>query len=280
MDGIREDTQDTRYRVVDIQPRIRGIEFREEFKTIEPRVLPSQALTRQRSSQRAQQPWTMQNQDIVTLIQAIGDWIESPGSSLLVLDGARGKQIAAELIGGVLQPGAEAVCWSLSAAASKDEAVTVADILSSLAWQLHKLNPAKAAMCLDGNIDHTDETQMAELLRLILAQLGACYVIVEVEDIARSMQDTNQLDRLASVLQAVAEQASAEGCRVKVLLAGCGISVLTAKGSVAGAPACSQRVVSLRPPVPVPVSRQRRGTKSLFQSPGWLSLHARVRKRP
>lgn len=280
MDGIRDDTQDTRYRVVDIQPRIRGIEFREEFKTIEPRVLPSQALTRQRSAQRAQQPWTIQNQDIVTLVQAIGGWIEYPHSALLVLDAARGKQIVAELIGGVLQPAAEAVCWSLSAAASKDEVVTVAGILSSLAWQLYKLNPAKAARCLDGNIDHADETRMAELLRLIIVQLGDCYVIVEVDDIAGPLKDIDQLDRLALMLQTVVDQASGEGCKVKVLLACRGLSVRAAKGPVIGESAWRQVVVSLGPPVPVPVSRQRRGTKSLFQSPGWLSLYARVRKRP
>lgn len=48
----------------------------------------------------------------------------------------------------------------------------MAGIQSSLAWQLYGLGPARAARCLVGNIDHTDEAQMAELLRLILVQLG------------------------------------------------------------------------------------------------------------
>lgn len=275
---ILDDTQDTRCRVVDIQPRICGIEFREEFKTLEPRILPSQALIRQRSAQRAQQPWTMQNQDIVTLVQAIGDWIEFPSSSLLILETTCGKQIAAELVGSVLQPIAEAVCWSLSAAACRDEDVTVASILSSLAWQLYKFGPVKAARFLDGKMNNTNEAQMAELMRLMLLQFRNRYIIVEADDIARVRKDTSQLDKLRSALQTLAEQVSSEDCRIKILLAGYGMSK-PAESLTTGAPACSRRVISLRPPVPIPVCRQRHGTKPLFQNPGWLNLCSRARKQ-
>lgn len=78
----------------------------------------------------------------------------------------------------------------MSAAACKNEAVIVAGILSSLAWQLHEKDPAKVAQCLDVNLDHTDEVQIAELLRLILIQLSSFYIIVEVEDIFGSMKGT------------------------------------------------------------------------------------------
>lgn len=252
-----------------------------ELKTLEPKVLPAQVLARQRSVQRAQQSWTMQNQDIVTLIQALGEWMDAPACALLILDAPRGKHIATELIASVLQPRTQRICWSLSTATGKDEAQTTAQILSSLVWQLHRLDVAKAAMCLNGNVDHGDESQMAELLRLILVQLGDCYVVVEVVDIMKSAgNNAAQLHHLSTVLQTMLDQVSSEGGRVKILLVSGGVMArLPVKDTAAStANEYASKVISLGPGLPIPASRQRHGTRTFFQNPGWLNLRNRVTK--
>ncbi|KAJ4385300.1 hypothetical protein N0V93_010361 [Gnomoniopsis smithogilvyi] len=61
-------------------------------------------------------------EDVVALIQALGEWIDAPASALLILNAAQGKHIATELIGGIVQARTQQVCWTLSASSEKDEA--------------------------------------------------------------------------------------------------------------------------------------------------------------
>ncbi|KAF3766216.1 hypothetical protein M406DRAFT_68578 [Cryphonectria parasitica EP155] len=273
---LRDTGAVTERRAGDIQARVRGIEFRTELEALKPRVLPSKALIGQRSVSRATRPWTMQAQDIVTLIKSISDWMESPDSTLLVVDAMRAKEIASELIGGVLQPKVKWICWYLP---DRDEPFTVAGVLSSLVWQLYELDPAKVAGCLNGNLNRTDEDQMTEILRLILVQLSSCYVVIDAGDAGQSVDNTSQLERLNDRLQDIIDRTSVENCLVKALLFGSGISLQPAKPSVASTKS-SRKIISLRPPAPIPVSRQRPGARHFFQDPGWLSLQRRVAKEP
>lgn len=263
-----------------MQPRVRGIEFREEFKMLEPRVLPAQVLARQRGAQRAQQSWTMQNEDILALIQALDEWINDSASVLLVLDAVRGKEIIAELIASVLQLRTPRICWSLSASVGRDEVLTPAAILGNLVWQLHRLDPAKAVACLDGNVDHTSESQMARLMASILVQIGECYLIIEVVDaITMSSMRNNavQLHYLSALLHSISDQVSRAGGQVKILLVG----RLTVKNGAS----CSASIdhpgkgISLGPSVPVPANRQRHGARSFFQSSAWLNFQNRNAKK-
>lgn len=216
----------------------------------------------------------MQNQDIVCLIRALGDWIESPESALLFVTTMQGKEIAAELVGGILQPKAKHVCWHLSAG---NEVNGTAGILRSLAWQLHELDPPRVASCVDGDLDHTDEEQIVHLLVLMLIRLSPCYIVVEVDDIVKLPGPCAQLDILSSTLQDIVDRVSDAGSRVKVLLIGKRTQSSSTKTPVAATPSKqSRKVISLRPPVPIPASRQKHGVKAFLQTPGWLTLQSRV----
>lgn len=261
-------------RAGDIQNRVRGMESRLEFSALKPSTLPTKALVKHRSVSRAKQPWTMQNQDIVCLLTAIGGWIESPESTLLVITAMHGREIAAELVGGILQPKAKHICWHLSAGG---EAVTTAGILRSLAWQLHELDPPGVASCVDGNLDHTDQERIAHLLGLILIRLGLCYLIIDADDIIKLPGSSADLDKLTCTLQDIVDRVSDAGSQVKVLLIGNGTRSRSTQTPAAATPFKQPRkVISLRPPVSIPASRQKHGAKAFLQTTGWLSLRNRV----
>lgn len=259
----------------DTQNRVRSIEFKADLKALEPRVLPTTALIKQRSLGRSRQPWTMQAHDIVSLTQSIGDWIERAESALLIIDAMRGREIASELVGGILQPKVHLICWHLS---EQDESVEVAEILRSLVWQMYEADPVRLASCLGDNWNQNDKTQLVKLLIRATAQLRVCYIVVDTDGILRSGSGEDGLDDLVTALQGVVEQALEEA-QVKVLLIGSQIASRTSKMSTVRTKT-SRRVISLRPPAPVPASRQRPGTGNFFHNPRWRNLQSRLPTAP
>lgn len=98
-------------------------------------------------------------------------------------------------------------------------------------------------------------------------------MIVEASDIAESAIEAEQLN---DILQDLVDQGAQENCCVKVLLV---IQGSPTKSHIARTPPAAtilKKVISLRPPAPVPVGGPR---KTFFKDPGWLHLQSRVKRR-
>ncbi|KAJ0109954.1 hypothetical protein J7T55_014756 [Diaporthe amygdali] len=254
--------EEIHFNVRDMRPRVVDIQFGQAMGLLTPRIAPLDAFRRQQRLARRIQPWISQNSEIAHLVANIGSWIAFPKPSLLVLEAGpkaetKAKEIVTELIG-MLRPAARRLCWYLSTANSGNEGITLADIFKNLIYQLIRLDSVNMARILDGNLtsiklqgEHTDR-EWIDLLCSILRHLQDCFIIVEAEDMFKILgKDVAQLDRVHSVFQLLVDQASNEGCQVKVLFVGYGRST-AASDTSAPISVSSRRVVSLRPLVPVP----------------------------
>lgn len=273
--------------VLDMKPRIIDIQFNQAMGILKPRNSPLAALRSQQIIARRSQPWMSANADTANLLTRIGDWIFSSESSLLVLRApvraeSKAKEIAVEMIG-LLQPTATRVAWYLSTTTSADHGMSIVEILKGLAHQLVCFDPENINRNLNANLTATklqhehSEREWADLVYMILQYLSYCFIFIEAEDFYKTMsQEESFSETMLSIFHSLIARSSEEGLRVKILLVEYGKS--SNHGTTFSAKEPFVNIVPLQPSVPVPASRRRSGTRSAFQSAGWLNLRHKVMK--
>lgn len=281
LDEIRSD-------VGDIRPRVLDIQLGEAMQFLEPKRSPSDALRRQQSlTRRNSLRWSAHSTDMIQLVTSIGDWIESPEPSLLILHAGpraetHAKEIVVELIT-LLHPAAKQLCWYLSDATVEGSHATLAKVLKSLASQLIALDTSAMTKNLGDNISstklhgyHTPE-EWADLIILILKNLRGCFIIVEAEDVHKLIKgDSGQLSQFMAIFQGIVDKALDAGCKCRVLVVGYG-SVRGDPGSARHPARSCSKTVSLRAPSPVPARLRRGRPTSPYESPAWQALKRKAR---
>lgn len=179
-----------------IKPRIGDMHFKDMLDVLKPDTLPEHSLRKHKSIVCRASSGRNRNQNVTNILQAVGQWISSSQSSLLILQAqprarVRVKEIATEVIG-LLRPKSKHVIWYLSNInADQDGAACATEVFRNLVFQLVKLTPDFVSSSPDNfnlaklSASHSEEEWLG-LLCQILRQLPACFVIIEAEDVWRN----------------------------------------------------------------------------------------------
>lgn len=264
--------EEVHFNVSDMKPRIVDMHLDHVLGALKPRHCPDEALRKHKSLVRRSPPWRNQSPEAAGLVQRLGQWMSATESSVLVLQTqprarARAKEIATELIGIVL-PRAQRIVWHLSStsfALGQDQqddggggGVSACEVLRSLVFQTLKLNPdvvtsnpANFSMA-KLHASHTEE-EWLQLFCGLLQQLGACFVVVEAEDVSREEEEEA---RLMQTLQALAARVHGMGATIKLLVVNYG-----AEWPATAFQKDSRTLVITRE-APVPPRRRRPGART------------------
>jgi hypothetical protein len=198
--------------------------------TLQPRISPHETLQKLQSivrRSRARRPPETPQKDI---IQNINHWSTKDGSSLFILRvGARAETKARELATDLveyLQARNVNVIWQLSrtqemstAEPPSFEAVLKVFIYQILKLQPSLLQPQDLSITKFHSVHAASE--WAAFLKLLLAQLSQCYIILEAHDLFQANNwsaVSNWIPEILELFQDLAIQANRQGHRLKFLV--------------------------------------------------------------
>jgi hypothetical protein len=277
--GSKSIAENIQLDVSDMKPRICDIQFGNILNFLAPRISPEDMLQKCRSLAIRRQSWSSAPSDSIGLLRSLGNWLSTPGPSLLVVRAgpraeARAKDFAVDVINH-LQTTPYKVIWALSQFGSNDDGTSTISVLKSLVYQALRQDPDVLSSHPDQlNItrfqaDHT-EAEWVELLCLIFSRLSKCFVVVETEDLFRSFrQDPESARNFLQIFQHIVDSTASSGSLVKILV----VSFGKADSTLANVP--SRIVTTVQQPPPVPPRLRRPMSRRRGRNSGWQSLRPR-----
>ncbi|KAI0109523.1 hypothetical protein GGR51DRAFT_98176 [Nemania sp. FL0031] len=266
-------SEEIRLGVNDMRPRIIDIQFNQIMGILQPRRMPQDALKRHQSIMRRRHIFDRNSTYMASFSSCLDTWVSSPQSSLLVLQaGPRAEGSAKGLVTHLitlLQSSSQKVVWYLSSLDSGPNGTFADEVFKSLIFQLVQTNPVACSHLVGGYLQalnlHSQHatSAWAEILWEVAKMVQPCYLIIEAEDLSRSLKgNEDQAREFTQLFQGLIDRSCREGSNLKILLVAYGFP--QEREEAASSP--SRSVFLVRPPVILPPHKRRRCVGKLSHS--------------
>ncbi|KAI1131334.1 hypothetical protein F5Y10DRAFT_74044 [Nemania abortiva] len=266
-------SEEIRLGVNDMRPRIIDMQFGHIMGILQPRRMPQDALKRHQSIMKRRHPFVHNSTSMGSFSSCLDSWMSSPQPSLLVLQaGPRAERNAKDLVTHLitlLQSSSQNVAWYLSGLDSSSNGVFADEVFKSLIFQLIRTNPATCSHLVGGYLQtmklHGEHAacDWAEILWEVAKLFQPCYLIIEAEDLARSLKgNANHTREFTQLFQGLVDRSCREGLNLKILLVAYGFPEAREENT----PSSSRSVLLVRPPVILPPHKRRRCVGKLSHS--------------
>ena len=240
-----------------MRPLIQQMHFKDILEVLRSTQLPEEVLEACESYTRRRLSWRQPGKDTMLASQRLKDWLQLTGSSMFVVKAgpraeARTKDMAVEMTRLLSESGLP-VFWYFSSPDGSQTLPSPGSVLKSLIFQAlrHDLTIVSQDPRL-GNIQafqaHHTIKEWTDLAILVLSKVRECFVVVETEDLFRSVGQTGaETQLIVDTFGKVLEEVVKAGNTMKLLLVSYGTRA-TLPFQAAQTPST---VVSLNPPLPV-----------------------------
>ncbi|KAM3070521.1 hypothetical protein ACMFMG_010342 [Clarireedia jacksonii] len=214
--------------ITDLKPRIYDLQFSSILKILSPEISPEAILRTHISLGRRRQISTGCLRDSADIAKVLDLWVSATGSSLFILrSGPRASSITRDHVVDVinyLRSASYKVFWILSPPRACNLEPSMGSVLRSLVYQVTSYEPNillrfPENLCTLQFLDNRSETELLDLLCLLVSRLDKCFLIIETEDLYQAsgkMREWTQ--EFIQMFRRMVDKIEAAGSRVKIMV--------------------------------------------------------------